>query len=24
MTEPSFVATKAHCLKLFQQEVRRG
>ena len=24
MTEPSFIATKAHCLKLFQQEVRRG
>ncbi|MDI4234802.1 ABC transporter ATP-binding protein [Bradyrhizobium sp. Arg237L] len=24
MTEPSFVATKAHCLKLFQHEVRRG
>ncbi|RZN32514.1 ABC transporter ATP-binding protein [Bradyrhizobium sp. Leo121] len=24
MSEPSFVATKAHCLKLFQHEVRRG
>jgi NitT/TauT family transport system ATP-binding protein len=24
MTEPTFVATKAHCLKLFQHEVRRG
>jgi NitT/TauT family transport system ATP-binding protein len=24
MTEPDFIATKAHCLKLFQQEVRRG
>ncbi|MCA1458147.1 ATP-binding cassette domain-containing protein [Bradyrhizobium sp. BRP22] len=24
LTESSFVATKAHCLKLFQQEVRRG
>jgi NitT/TauT family transport system ATP-binding protein len=24
MTEPSFIATKAHCLKLFQHEVRRG
>jgi NitT/TauT family transport system ATP-binding protein len=24
MSEASFVATKAHCLKLFQQEVRRG
>ena len=24
MSEPDFIATKAHCLKLFQQEVRRG
>jgi len=24
MSEPGFVATKAHCLKLFQREVRRG
>lgn len=24
MTEAGFIATKAHCLKLFQQEVRRG
>jgi NitT/TauT family transport system ATP-binding protein len=24
MSEPSFVATKAHCLKLFQREVHRG
>jgi NitT/TauT family transport system ATP-binding protein len=24
MSEPSFVATKAHCLKLFQREVQRG
>ena len=24
MSEPAFVATKAHCLKLFQQEVQRG
>jgi NitT/TauT family transport system ATP-binding protein len=24
MSEPAFVATKAHCLALFQQEVRRG
>src|SRR5271169_3088817 len=24
MSEPGFVATKAHCLKLFQQEVQRG
>jgi len=24
MSEPGFVAAKAHCLKLFQQEVRRG
>jgi NitT/TauT family transport system ATP-binding protein len=24
MTEPAFIATKAHCLKLFQREVRRG
>jgi NitT/TauT family transport system ATP-binding protein len=24
MTEPSFIATKAHCLKLFQREVQRG
>jgi NitT/TauT family transport system ATP-binding protein len=24
MTESAFIATKAHCLKLFQQEVRRG
>jgi NitT/TauT family transport system ATP-binding protein len=24
MSEPDFVATKAHCLKLFQQEVQRG
>ena len=24
MSEPAFVATKAHCLKLFQEEVRRG
>jgi NitT/TauT family transport system ATP-binding protein len=24
MTEPGFIATKAHCLKLFQREVRRG
>jgi NitT/TauT family transport system ATP-binding protein len=24
MTEPDFIATKAHCLKLFQREVQRG
>jgi len=24
MSEPAFVATKAHCLKLFQREVHRG
>src|SRR3954466_7478107 len=24
LSEPDFVAAKAHCLKLFQQEVRRG
>ena len=24
MTESAFIATKAHCLKLFQREVRRG
>jgi NitT/TauT family transport system ATP-binding protein len=24
LSEPGFIATKAHCLKLFQQEVRRG
>ncbi|MGL3110277.1 hypothetical protein [Bradyrhizobium sp. BR 1432] len=24
MSEPGFVATKAHCLKLFQREVHRG
>src|SRR5215212_5155823 len=24
LSEPAFIATKAHCLKLFQREVRRG
>jgi NitT/TauT family transport system ATP-binding protein len=24
MTETDFIATKAHCLRLFQEEVRRG
>ena len=24
LSEPGFIATKAHCLKLFQREVRRG